>query len=125
MVLEGSSREDAARQAGMDRQTLRDWVHRYNEIGVDGLLSRRAPGPAPRLTAAQMQEFRALVVAGPDVVVHHMARWRCVDLRDEVGRRFGVTVQERAIGTWLRKLGADAPATTPLSPEEGPRSRGG
>ena len=30
LVLEGASREEAARAAGMDRQTLRDWVHRYN-----------------------------------------------------------------------------------------------
>lgn len=120
MVLEGSCREDAARQAGMDRQTLRDWVHRYNEIGVDGLRSRRAPGPAPKLTAAQMQEFRALVVAGPDPAVHHVVRWRCVDLRDEVVRRFGVTVQERAIGKWLRKLGLTRLQPRPYHPKKDP-----
>ena len=33
LVLEGSSREEAARAAGMDRQTLRDWVHRCNAEG--------------------------------------------------------------------------------------------
>ena len=120
MVLEGSCREDAARQAGMDRQTLRGWVHRYNEIGVDGLRSRRAPGPAPKLTAAQMQEFRALVVAGPDPAVHHVVRWRCVDLRDEVVRRFGVTVQERAIGKWLRKLGLTRLQPRPYHPKKDP-----
>src|SRR3954469_21347465 len=32
LVLEGASREEAARAAGMDRQTLRDWVHRYNAV---------------------------------------------------------------------------------------------
>ncbi len=120
MVLEGSSREDAARQAGMDRQTLRDWVHRYNEIGVDGLVSRCAPGRAPRLTAVQMQELRALVVAGPDPAVHHVVRWRCVDLRDEVARRFGVTVQERAIGKWLRKLGLTRLQPRPYHPKKDP-----
>lgn len=120
MVLEGSSREDAARQAGMDRQTLRDWVHRYNELGVDGLVSRRAPGPAARLTAAQMQEFRALVIAGPDPAVHHVVRWRCADLRDEVARRFGVTVQERAIGKWLRKLGLTRLQPRPYHPKKDP-----
>jgi transposase len=120
MVLEGSSREDAARQAGMDRQTLRDWVHRYNEMGVDGLRSRRAPGPAPKLTAAQMQEFRAVVVAGPDPAVHHVVRWRCVDLRDEVVRRFEVTVQERAIGKWLRKLGLTRLQPRPYHPKKEP-----
>ncbi len=45
LVLEGSSRLEAARQIGMDRQTLRDWVHRFNEVGVAGLLSRRSRGP--------------------------------------------------------------------------------
>ena len=34
LLLEGASREDAARQCGMDRQTLRDWVHRYNAEGL-------------------------------------------------------------------------------------------
>jgi len=48
MIFEGRSREDAARQTGMDRQTLRDWVLRYNELGADGLVSRLAPGPATR-----------------------------------------------------------------------------
>jgi len=104
MVREGSSRLDAARQAGMDRQTLRDWVHRYNEAGADGLVSLPTPGPMPKLSQAQLDELRELVVAGPDAAVHEVVRWRCVDLRDEVTRRFAVTVSERTIGKWLRKL---------------------
>ena len=104
MVLEGGSREDAARQTGMDRQTLRDWVHRYNEAGADGLISRTAPGPQPKLSQAQMNELRALVVAGPDAAIHQVVRWRCLDLRDEVACRFEVTVDERTIAKWLRKL---------------------
>lgn len=104
MVLEGCSRLDAARQAGMDRQTLRDWVHRYNEAGVDGLISKPLPGPEPKLSEAQMQELRALVVAGPDPATHEVVRFRCIDLRDEVSQRFGVVVTERTVGKWLRKL---------------------
>ena len=104
MVREGSSRLDAARQAGMDRQTLRDWVHRYNKAGVSGLMSLPTPGPTPKLSHAQLDELRELVVAGPDAAVHEVVRWRCVDLRDEVLRRFAVTVSERTIGKWLRRL---------------------
>jgi transposase len=103
LVLEGVSRLEAARQTGMDRQTLRDWVHRYNEAGVDGLVSRKPLGPAPKLNAAQMQELHELVLAGPNLDVHKVIRWRCVDLRDEVARRFDVTVDEDTIGRWLRK----------------------
>jgi transposase len=104
MVLEGTSRLDAARQTGMDRQTLRDWVVRYNEHGVDGLASRKPPGAAAKLSAAQMSELRDLVLAGPDPKADKVVRWRCVDLREEVTQRFCVTVPERTIAKWLRKL---------------------
>jgi transposase len=104
MVLEGASRLDAARQAGMDRQTLRDWVHRYNETGIAGLISRKPPGAPPKLSGAQMTELKQLVAAGPDPNVHKVIRWRCVDLRGEITRRFSVTVPERTIGKWLGKL---------------------
>jgi transposase len=104
MVLEGASRLDAARQSGMDRQTLRDWVLRYNEHGVDGLASRKPPGAAPKLNGAQMSELRGLVLAGPDPKTDKVVRWRCRDLRAAVIQRFSVTVPERTIAKWLRKL---------------------
>jgi transposase len=120
MVLEGASREDAARQVGMDRQTLRDWVHRYNETGPDGLISRTAPGPQPRLNEAQMKTLRDLVIAGPDAAIHGVVRWRCVDLRDEVARRFGVTVGEGTIASWLRKFGLTRLQPRPVHPKKDP-----
>ena len=52
LVLEGSSREMAARHAGMDRQTLRDGVHRYNVEGLAGLLQRRGLGRAATTSRA-------------------------------------------------------------------------
>ena len=104
MILEGASRLDAARQTGMDRQTLRDWVHRHNETGINGLVSRKPPGAAPKLTQAQMAKLRELVIAGPDPKVHKIIRWRCVDLRAEVAWRFAITVPDRTLSKWLRKL---------------------
>ena len=61
LVLEGSSRGEAARHAGMDRQTLRDWVHRYDAEGLAGLRDRSRPGPKPRLTPEQVAELEAVV----------------------------------------------------------------
>jgi transposase len=118
MVLEGASRLEAARQTGMDRQTLRDWVHRFNEVGVAGLLSRRSPGPTPKLSEAQMAELRELVVAGPDPQKHQVVRWRCVDLCAEVTGRFAVTVPERTIGKWLRKLKLTRVQPRPYHPKK-------
>ncbi len=73
----------------MDRQTLSDWVHRYNANGLDGLKSRKSPDRAPFLTAAQKSsELRDLVIQGPDPDLHKVVRWRCADLRAEVARRW-------------------------------------
>ena len=83
LVLEGHSRTEAAELNGMDRQTLRDWVHRYNAEGVEGLKSRLSPGRSPALSAAQRAELRELVIAGPDPEIHGVVRWRCVDLQAE------------------------------------------
>src|SRR3977135_3918198 len=48
-VLDGASREDAAKIGGMDRQTLRDWVIRFNAQGPDGLINIPSPGVPPKL----------------------------------------------------------------------------
>src|SRR5437867_8830623 len=55
-VMDGRSRGEAARLCGMDRQTLRDWVHRYNAEGLVGLFDRLHSGRPPRLTAEQQAE---------------------------------------------------------------------
>jgi hypothetical protein len=65
LVLEGRSRSEAAALNGMDRQTLRDWVHRYNAAGIAGLKSRQSPGRVPYLTEQQLAELRDLVIRGP------------------------------------------------------------
>jgi transposase len=118
LVLEGTSRGEAARQCGMDRQTLRDWVHRYNEAGIPGLISRKQRGREPKLTESQMAELRELVLAGPDPDIHNVVGWRCLDLRGEVARRFSVDVPERTIGKWLRKLDLRRLQPRPYHPEK-------
>jgi transposase len=118
LILEGHPRHEAAERSGMDRQTLRDWVHRYNTAGVPGLRSIRIGGHPSALTDAQMEELRNLTIEGPDPAKHKVVRWRCVDLRDEVARRFAVTVTERTIGKWLRKLELTRLQPRPFHPKK-------
>ncbi len=118
LVLEGGSRTEAAKSSGMDRQTLRDWVHRYNDEGIEGLKSRSAPGRAPALTDAQMAELKSLVIQGPDPGTHKVVRWRCLDLREEVARRFSVDVHESTIGKWLHQLGLTRLQPRPFHPKK-------
>src|SRR5882762_7730200 len=105
LVLDGVDRKTAAETCGMDRQTLRDWVHRYNAAGLAGLRNLKSPGAGSKLTARQQAELAELVEAGPDPAVHGVVRWRRVDLRNELRRRFGVALHERSVGKVLAKLG--------------------
>lgn len=118
LIMEGHPRESAAERCGMDRQTLRDWVHRYNGEGVPGLRSIRVGGRPTLLTEAQMVELRELTIRGPDPEKDMVVRWRCVDLRDEVARRFAVTVTERTIGKWLHKLELTRLQPRPFHPKK-------
>ena len=105
LVLEGGSRRDAARQCGMERQTLRDWVHRFNAEGPEGLYDRRRPGPARRLTSEQEAEFKQIVRDGPDRQRDGVVRWRRVDLQAVIEERFEVAYHERTVGKVLHRLG--------------------
>ena len=118
LVLEGRSRSEAAALNGMDRQTLSDWVHRYNADGIEGLKSRKSPGRAPFLTAGQKADLRELVIKGPDPAVHKVVRWRCADLRAEVARRWSVDVHESTIGAWLSELGLTRLQPRPVHPKK-------
>src|SRR5215475_13617875 len=68
-ALEGMDRASAARLAGMDRQTLRDWVHRYNAEGIAGLCNRPAPDRRPKLSEEQITALKAVVLANPNPVM--------------------------------------------------------
>ena len=117
MILDGADRKTAAETCGMDRQTLRDWVHRYNAEGMRGLHDRKTPGPEPKLTADQQAKLAELVETGPDPARHGVVRWRRVDLRDELERRFGVVLHERSVGKVLAKLGYCRLSVRPRHPQ--------
>ncbi len=123
LVLEGSSREMAARHAGMDRQTLRDWVHRYNAEGLAGLRNRPHPGPTPRLTPEQLTELARLVEDGPNPARDGVVRWRRVDLQTVIARRFGVQLHERSVGKVLRRLGFAHLSVRPKHPSSEPEAQ--
>src|ERR671911_2431655 len=120
-ILEGMSRTDTARIGGMDRQTLRDWVHRFNERGPDGLRDTWSKGHPPRLSAAQQTELAQLVETGPDRAVHGVVRWRRVDLQRLIPERFGVAYHERTVGKILHQLGFRRISARPRHPAQDER----
>ncbi len=123
-VMEGQSREDAAECCGMDRQTLRDWVHRFNADGLAGLsdLPRRN-GPRPRLSPEQEAIVAGWVEQGPDLARDGVVRWRCVDLQDRIEREWSVSLHERTVGKLLRKLAFRRLSVRPQHPKSDPEAQ--
>src|SRR4051812_42110098 len=115
--VEGASRAEAARAAGMDRQTLRDWAHRYNEEGLAGLRDRPRLGRRPRLSPEQEAELAAAVERGPDPARDGVVRWRRVDLRALIEARFAVRPHERTVGEVRRRPGFPRLSVGPRPPK--------
>ena len=85
-AYDGMSRAEAAKVGGMDRQTLRDWAHRFNEEGPEGLKHRAGAGRPRLLSDEQMGELSVIVETGPDPEVDGVVRWRRIDLKRVIER---------------------------------------
>ena len=121
-VLNGLSREDAATHAGMERQCLRDWVHRFNAEGVAGLKDRPHKGRPRRMHAGIEKEFCARVDTGPDAKTDKLVRWRRVDLQDWLKSEHAIKYHERSIGKILKRLGYSHVSVRPVHPENDPEA---
>jgi transposase len=120
-AYDGMSRAAAAKVGGMDRQTLRDWAHRFNAEGPEGLKQRSGAGRPRRLTPGQMSELSAIVETGPDREVDGVVRWRRVDLQRVIEERFGVRYSERAISDLLAALSFSRLSGRPQHPKQDER----
>src|ERR1700694_1546200 len=103
-VLDGSSREQAAKIGGMDRQTLRDWVIRFNEQGPDGLVHKLSPGAPAKLTDKHKALLARLVEEGPIPAVDGVVRWRACDLIMRLHEEFGISVSDDTVYRGLKDL---------------------
>ena len=125
-ALDGMGRGAAARGAeGMDRQTLRDWVHRYNAEGIEGLRDRPRAGRPCRLDQGRQAALKALVLRGPKLERDGCVAWRVRDLRDLVERRFGVGYSETGMLRLLHGLDLSWPKARPVHPEADAKAQEG
>jgi transposase len=122
-ALEGMTRAEAARLAGMERQALRDAIIRYNAEGVDGLRDRPRPGAKPRLNEAQRAELRQIVLDGPDIEKTGLSAWTLAFLCDEAERRWGVRYHPGHMSKLMKKLGLSRQKARPSHPKADPAAR--
>ena len=104
-VLDGASREEAAKNGGMDRQTLRDWVIRFNGQGPPGLVNIPSPGAPGKLEGAHKTFLARIVDEGPIPAIHGVVRWRACDLIVRLYEEFALSVSDDTVYRALKELG--------------------
>ena len=117
-VYDGLNRTEAARIGGMDRQTLRDWVLRFNDDGPEGLTNREGAGRPRLLNDRQMQELAQIVETGPDRETDGVVRWRRIDLVHVITERFGVKCSQSVISDYLAEPGFSHISGRPQHPAQ-------
>jgi len=121
-VLEGASRTEAAKIGGMDRQTLRDWVIRFNEQGPDGLINIPSPGMPPKLDTTHRAFLARIVEEGPIPAIHGVVRWRACDLIMRLHEEFGISVSDDTVYRALRDLDFSHVSARPKAYKQDPEA---
>ena len=116
-ALDGFSRAEAARLAGMERQALRDAVLRYDAEGPGGLHDRPRSGRPEGLTPGQQAALKAWVLRGPDPERDKVSAWRLVDICAHAERLYGVRYSGWGMSRLLQRLGLSRQKTRPRHPE--------
>lgn len=116
-ALDGLSRAEAARLAGMERQALRDAVVRYNAEGVDGLFDRPKGHRAEWLTPGEQAALQGIIFKGPTLEIDGVCRWTCEALALWIARSFGKTIHPDSVGRLLRRNGLSWQKVRPSHPK--------
>src|SRR6476660_8694171 len=118
--LDGASRAEAAKVGGMDRQTLRDWVIRFNEQGPDGLINVPAPGAPAKLNTEHRAFLARLIDEGPIPAIDGVVRWRACDLVKQLYAQFGLSVSDATVYRALKELGFSHVSAQPKAYRQNP-----
>ena len=122
-ALEGKSRAEAARLAGMERQALRDAVVRYNAEGLEGLRDRPKPGRPPALSEPEQAVLLDAVFRGPDRARDGCVDWTLPALCGWIERRFGKRLHPASLSRVVRRLDLSRQKTRPLHPQADERAK--
>jgi transposase len=122
-ALEGMTRTEAARLAGMERQALHDAVRRFNAEGPDGLHDRPRSGRPEQLSGGQQAALKAHILHGPEPERDGVSAWRLVDLCEHVEQTYGVRYSQWGLSCLLKRLNLSRQKTRPSHPKGNPTAQ--
>ncbi len=116
-AIEGMSRGQAARSAGIERQSLCDAIKRFNAEGVAGLIDRPKGHRRERLSEAEQAVLINRILRGPDPDRGEPSAWTLPDLCRFIEERFDKTMCPQSMSRVLRRLGLSRQKARPGHPQ--------
>ena len=121
-ALDGMSRADAARAAGIERQALRDAVLRCNAQGRAGWVDRPYGRRPERLTEGEQAVLVHRILRGPDPEKGEPSSWTLPDLCRFIETRFGKSMGPPSLSRVVRRLGLSKQKARPVPPQRDARA---
>lgn len=122
-ALEGMTRAEAARLAGMERQALRDAVLRYTAERPAGLEDRPKSGRPPGLSEGEQATLASIILRGPDPEWDGISAYTREDLTRIIAKRFGKRYHPSSLSGVLRRMGFSRQKTRPSHPRSDPAAQ--
>lgn len=123
-ALEGMSRAQAARAAGIERQSLGDAIKRFNADGIAGLVDRPKGHRRERLSEAEQAILVNRILRGPDPDHGEPCAWTLADLCRFIEARFNKTMCPQSMSRVVRRLGFSRQKARPLHPQKDAKAAG-
>jgi transposase len=116
-AMEGMSRAEAARAAGIERQSLCDAIKRFNAEGLAGLVDRPYGRRPERLSQAEQAVLVNHILRGPDPEKGEPSSWTLPDLCRFIEARFAKTMCPQSMSRVVRRLGLSKQKARPMHPK--------
>jgi transposase len=122
-ALDGMTQAEAAKLAGMVQQTLRDWVIRYNEAGIEGLTDRWGAGRPSGVSAGDLAVLKYKILEAACRSGDAASPLRIVDVADLIEARTGVRYSISGAHRLMQTLDLSYQKTRPSHPKADPAAR--
>jgi transposase len=117
---QGWAQRDIAAAFGITEAAVSQWMAAARRDGPAALLAHPAPGPTPKLTAAQKRLIPDFLWHGPEAYGFRGEVWTCARLARAIEEELGVRYSKSQVSRLLRDLGwtPQAPITRAIQRDE-------
>lgn len=102
---QGWTQRDTAAALGVTEAAVSQWLASARRGGPGALRAQPAPGPTPRLTAAQRAQLPDFLWHGPEAYGFRGEVWTCARLARVLREEFGVRYSKSHVSRLLREVG--------------------